>query len=69
MKIFLVLLVVGLNKVKKDGMPQLAGTVPLRAGIGVHAFLFFCICILPSRSYYENIVNLITIDTVGGVQQ
>ena len=37
MEMFLVL--VGLSEVR-DGMPQLAGTVPLRAGARVHAFIF-----------------------------
>ena len=32
------------------GMPQLAGTVPLRTGTGVHAFLM-CICVSLSRRF------------------
>ena len=42
MELFLVL--VGLHK-KKDGIRQLVGTVPLRAGTAVNAL--FCCCVIP----------------------
>ena len=49
MEMFLVFVV--LHKVKDD-VPQLAGTVPLRTGTGIDAFLFW-ICVLPSRCFFD----------------
>ena len=47
MELFLVL--VGLHK-KKDGIRQLVGTVPLRAGTAVHAL--FCCCVIQSNRFF-----------------
>lgn len=88
MEIFVVLM--GLYKVT-DVMPQLTGTVTLRTGTGVHAFLCW-VYVLASRrffalfrlsrvtvywytvdfrqmNYYENIINIISIDSIAVVQQ
>ena len=42
--------IVGLHKVRDD-MPQLVGTVPLRIGTRMYAFLFRS-CVFPSMRFF-----------------